>query len=116
MAAAMLFSLHKNQFHNRSITVLTYKFDLKGGKAVEKNAGKTCGNTEKAAGNPVRDLEIWARGMQRQGDLARKAANAAELAMTFWWAMTDAQRQELAKSDSVRYAIGQLVGHGYSWA
>lgn len=53
--------------------------------------------------------------MQRQGDLARKAANAAELAMTFWWAMTEEQRGELIKSDSVRYAIGQLVGHGYSW-
>ena len=83
---------------------------------MEKNERKTCGNTAKAQESPVRDLEIWARGMQRQSDLARKAANAAELAMTFWWSMTDEQRSTLLKSDSVRYAIGQLVGHGYSWA
>ena len=112
MAQAMLSSLHKNQFRNRSVTVLTYKFDLKEGKAVEKNGKKTCTDTE----NGMKELEIWVRGMHKQGDLSRKAAAAVDLALMIWHAISDEQRAELIKRDSIRHQIQQLIGYGYSWS
>ena len=83
---------------------------------MEKKSKNTCENTEQTAESPVRALEIWARSMHKQQDLSRKAANAADLALTFWWAMTDEQRQKLSESDSIRYAITNLIGYGYSWS
>lgn len=112
----MLFSLHKNPFRNRFKTSLTHFFDLKEGTPVEKNAKKTCINTAKAEKHPITELEIWARGMHKQGDMSNKVAAATDLALMFWNAMTEEQRADLIKRDSIRYAITHLIGYGYSWS
>ena len=87
-------------------------FDLKEEGIVEKMGKNTCGNT----GPGMKDLEIWVRGMHKQGDLSRKTAAAADLALTLWYAMTDEQREDLIKRDSIRTAIQNLIGYGYSWS
>ena len=79
-------------------------------------AKNTCGNTEKAQSDPINELEVWVRGMRKQGDLSRKAAAAAELALMIWAALTDEQRAELLTHDSVRCSIKNLIGYGYSWS
>ena len=116
MAAAMLFSLHKNPFRNRSVTVLTHYFDLKEETPVEKNVKKTCINTEQPQESGMKDLEIWVRGMHKQGDLSRKAAAAVDLALMIWYALSDEQRAELLKRDSIKHQVQQLIGYGYSWS
>lgn len=99
-------------FRNGSVTGLTQFFDLKGEGIVEKVSKKTCENTEIS----MKDLEIWVRGMNKQGDLSKKAAAATDLALTFWYSMTDEQREDLAKRDSIRRSIQNLIGYGYSWS
>ena len=82
---------------------------------MEKSRRNTCGNTAEENKSPIRELEIWVRGMNKQGDLSRKVAQATELALTLWWAMTDEQRADLVKRDSIRHAVTNLIGHGFSW-
>ena len=79
---------------------------------MENKVKSTCGNTE----NDMNDLEIWVRGMHKQGDLSRKAAAAADLALMIWYAIGEEQRAELMKRDSIRHQIRQLIGYGYSWS
>ena len=83
---------------------------------MEKESRNTCVHTAKTEKNPIAELEIWVRGMHKQGDLSRKAAAAVDLALMIWWAMTDEQRADLIKRESIRYAINNLIGHGYSWS
>lgn len=95
---------------------MTHYIDLKEGLAVEKIVKKTCADTGKGAEISMKELEIWVRGMQKQGDLSRKAAAAADLAMMIWHAMTKEQQEDLIKRDSFRAAIKNLIGYGFSWS
>lgn len=112
----MLFSLHKNRFRNCSAIGLTHFFDLKEEQPVDKTTRKTCTDTAKAPECGIKELEIWIRGMQKQGDLSRKAAAAADLAVVIWYALTKEQQEELIKRDSIRAAIKNLIGYGFSWS
>lgn len=82
---------------------------------MEKMSKNTCGYTEKAPDCKMKDLEIWVRGIRKQGDLSRKTAEAVDLALTLWYAMSDEQRADLANRESIRYSIQNLIGHGFSW-
>ena len=83
---------------------------------MEKAEKKTCIDTGKAGAAGVRELEIWVRGMHKQGDLSRKTAAAVDLALMIWYAISDEQRAELIKRDSIKRQMEQLIGYGYSWS
>ena len=79
---------------------------------VEKMSKRTCNDT----GNGMKELEIWVRGMHKQGDLSRKTAAAVDLALMILQSLSEEQRAELVRHDSIRYQIQQLIGNGYSWS
>lgn len=89
---------------------------MKGVFLMENSEKNRRGNTDQPVESLTRQLEIWSRGLRKQGTLSSKAANAADLALCFWGMMTDEQRDAVSRDGNAAYIMRNLVdNHGFSW-